>query len=142
MVWCSILLVRCSKADTAADTEGWTFTSPTGGPMAMHVKSMAGDSIVTDAGPFERLGHTTVGSGMKSPAECAGLFSIYINPVTFATQTSLCKSLKVKYNQPAYSAIPLDALLCGRAASSKRRTSRTAPSDMPNPTTTPERAPV
>jgi hypothetical protein len=105
LLWCSILLVGCSKADTAADTAavvdtamsaaameptpisldqvagkwnvrvlsaetgdstltsyvldakadtaGWTFTFPTGGPIAMHVVSMAGDSLVTEAGPFD-----------------------------------------------------------------------------------------
>ena len=39
--------------DAKADTAGWTFTFPTGGPIAMHVKSMAGDSLVTEAGPFD-----------------------------------------------------------------------------------------
>ncbi|MEO5589254.1 MAG: hypothetical protein ABIS03_06690 [Gemmatimonadaceae bacterium] len=105
MLWCSILLVGCSKPDSAAntaaaidttvpvasmepapisldqvagkwnvrvlsaetgdstltsyvldakaDTAGWTFRFPTGGPIAMHIKSMAGDSIVTEADPFD-----------------------------------------------------------------------------------------
>ena len=39
--------------DAKADTAGWTFQFPTGGPIAMHVKSMAGDSLVTEAGPFD-----------------------------------------------------------------------------------------
>jgi hypothetical protein len=105
LLWCSILLVGCSKADTSADTAaavdtampattmaptpisldqvagkwnvrvlsaetgdstltsyvldakadtaGWTFQFPTGAPIAMHITSMAGDSIVTEAGPFD-----------------------------------------------------------------------------------------
>ena len=39
--------------DAKADTAGWTFQFPTGQPIAMHVKSMAGDSLVTEAGPFD-----------------------------------------------------------------------------------------
>ena len=105
LLWCSVLLVGCGKADTAADTAaavdtampaastepapisldqvagkwnvrilsaetgdstltsyvldaksdtaGWTFTFPTGGPIPMHVTSIAGDSIMTEAGPFD-----------------------------------------------------------------------------------------
>ena len=105
LLWCSVLLVGCSKADTAADTAavvdttvaanameptpvsldqvagkwnvrvlsaetgdstltsyvldakadtaGWTFQFPTGAPIAMHITSMAGDSLVTEAGPFD-----------------------------------------------------------------------------------------
>lgn len=105
LLWCSILLVGCAKADTAADTAtaidtampaaaaestpisldqlagkwnvrvtsaetgdslltsyvldakadtvGWTFQFPTGGPIAMKFVSMAGDSMVTEAGPFD-----------------------------------------------------------------------------------------
>ena len=105
LLWCSIVLVGCTKADTAADTAavvdtsaptavaepaplsldqvagkwnvritsaetgdstltsyvldakadtaGWTFQFPTGGPIAMRVLSLAGDSLVTDAGPFD-----------------------------------------------------------------------------------------
>ncbi len=34
-----------------------------------------------------------------------------LSPATFATQMSLCKSLRVKYSQPPYSAIPFEALL-------------------------------
>jgi hypothetical protein len=39
--------------DAKADTAGWTFKFPTGAPIAMHITSMAGDSIVTEAGPFD-----------------------------------------------------------------------------------------
>lgn len=39
--------------DAKADTAGWSFKFPTGGPIAMHVVSMAGDSLVTEAGPFD-----------------------------------------------------------------------------------------
>jgi hypothetical protein len=105
LLWCSVLLVGCSKADTAADTAaavdtvmpaaameptpisldqvagkwnvrvlsaetgdstltsfvldakadtaGWSFKFPTGAPIAMHITSMAGDSLVTEAGPFD-----------------------------------------------------------------------------------------
>src|SRR5687768_8828504 len=105
LLWCSILLVGCSKAETAADTTaavdtaipaaateptpisldqvagkwnvrvlsaetgdstltsyvldakadtaGWTFQFPTGTPIAMKVVSMAGDSMVTESGPFD-----------------------------------------------------------------------------------------
>lgn len=35
-----------------ADTSGWLFSFPTGAPIKMRVTSMAGDSIVTEAGPF------------------------------------------------------------------------------------------
>lgn len=39
--------------DAKADTAGWSFQFPTGGPIAMHITSMAGDSLVTEAGPFD-----------------------------------------------------------------------------------------
>jgi hypothetical protein len=39
--------------DAKADTAGWTFQFPTGAPIAMRVTSMAGDSLVTEAGPFD-----------------------------------------------------------------------------------------
>jgi hypothetical protein len=39
--------------DAKADMAGWTFKFPTGAPIAMHVTSMAGDSLVTEAGPFD-----------------------------------------------------------------------------------------
>ena len=107
LLWCSILVVGCSKADTKADTAaavdtgyatpaataaptpislaqvagkwnvrvlsaetgdstltsyvldakadtaGWTFKFPTGAPIPIHITSMAGDSIVTESGPFD-----------------------------------------------------------------------------------------
>ena len=104
LLWCSIVLVGCSKADTAADsaaavdtatavaaepapmsldqvagkwnvrilsaetgdstltsyvldakadTAGWTFQFPTGAPLPMRIVSMGGDSLVTEAGPFD-----------------------------------------------------------------------------------------
>lgn len=39
--------------DAKADTAGWTFQFPTGDPIAMRIVSMAGDSLVTEAGPFD-----------------------------------------------------------------------------------------
>ena len=39
--------------DAKPDTAGWTFTFPNKPPIAMHVMSMAGDSLVTEAGPFD-----------------------------------------------------------------------------------------
>jgi hypothetical protein len=39
--------------DAKADTTGWTFQFPTGAPIPMHVTSLAGDSLVTEAGPFD-----------------------------------------------------------------------------------------
>ena len=104
LLWCSILLAGCAKADTAADTAavvdtatpvaaepapmsldqvagkwnvrilsaetgdstltsyvldakadtaGWTFQFPTGAPLPMRIVSMAGDSLITEAGPFD-----------------------------------------------------------------------------------------
>ena len=104
LLWCSILLVGCAKADTAADTAavvdtttpvaaapaplsldqiagkwnvrilsaetgdstltsyvldakpdttGWTVQFPTGAPIAMRIVSLAGDSLMTEAGPFD-----------------------------------------------------------------------------------------
>lgn len=105
LLWCSILLVGCSTADTAADTAavvdtpapaaaaepppisldqvtgkwnvstkstdpadtvvtsyvldakadtaGWTIQFPTGAPVATHIMTMGGDSLVTEAGPFD-----------------------------------------------------------------------------------------
>ena len=104
LLWCSIVLVGCAKADTAADTAavvdtatpvavepapmsldqvagkwnvrilsaetgdstltsyvldakadtaGWTFQFPTGAPLPMRIVSMAGDSLITEAGPFD-----------------------------------------------------------------------------------------
>lgn len=39
--------------DAKADTAGWTFTFPNKAPIAMHMTAMAGDSLVTEAGPFD-----------------------------------------------------------------------------------------
>jgi hypothetical protein len=39
--------------DAKADTAGWSFQFPTGGPIAMRVTSVAGDSVMTEAGPFD-----------------------------------------------------------------------------------------
>ena len=39
--------------DAKADTAGWTMQFPTGAPVAMHIMSMGGDSLVTEAGPFD-----------------------------------------------------------------------------------------
>ena len=39
--------------DAKADTAGWTMQFPTGAPVAVHIMSMGGDSLVTEAGPFD-----------------------------------------------------------------------------------------
>jgi hypothetical protein len=36
-----------------ADTSGWTMTGPNRKPIPVHVIAVAGDSIVTEAGPYE-----------------------------------------------------------------------------------------
>jgi len=36
-----------------ADTSGWTLTGPNGKPIPVRVVAVAGDSIVTEAGPYE-----------------------------------------------------------------------------------------
>lgn len=36
-----------------ADTSGWTLTGPKGKPIPVRVVAVAGDSIVTEAGPYE-----------------------------------------------------------------------------------------
>ena len=36
-----------------ADTSGWTFTGPKGKPIPLRVVAIAGDSFVTEAGPYE-----------------------------------------------------------------------------------------
>ena len=105
LLWCAIVLVGCSKADTAADTAavvdtavpvaaveptpisldqiagkwnmratstdpadtvvttyvldakadtaGWTIQFPTGAAIPVHIMSMAGDSVVSEAGPYD-----------------------------------------------------------------------------------------
>lgn len=39
--------------DAKADTAGWSFQFPTGAPIAMHIVTMGGDSLVTESGPFD-----------------------------------------------------------------------------------------
>ena len=39
--------------DAKADTAGWTMQFPTGAPVAMKIMSTGGDSLVTEAGPFD-----------------------------------------------------------------------------------------
>ena len=39
--------------DAKADTAGWTMQFPTGAPVAIHIMKMGGDSLVTEAGPFD-----------------------------------------------------------------------------------------
>lgn len=39
--------------DAKADTAGWSFQFPTGAPITMHIVTMGGDSLVTEAGPFD-----------------------------------------------------------------------------------------
>jgi len=36
-----------------ADTSGWTLTGPNGKPIPVRVVAVAGDSVVTEAGPYE-----------------------------------------------------------------------------------------
>ena len=38
-----------------ADTSGWTLTAPKRKPIPVRVTAVSGDSIVTEAGPFESL---------------------------------------------------------------------------------------
>src|SRR5204862_293613 len=45
-------VVATSVQTIAADTKGWTLAFPTGAPVAVRMLSSAGDSIVTEAGPF------------------------------------------------------------------------------------------
>jgi hypothetical protein len=46
-------VVATWRMTATADTTGWTLTFPEGRPIPMRVLSMAGDSIVTEFGPFE-----------------------------------------------------------------------------------------
>ncbi len=39
--------------DAKPETAGWSFTFPNRAPIPMHVMAVAGDSIVTEAGPFD-----------------------------------------------------------------------------------------
>lgn len=42
-----------TKLVATADTSGWTLTGPNRKPVPVRVSAVAGDSIVTEAGPFE-----------------------------------------------------------------------------------------
>ena len=46
-------VVATWRMTTTADTTGWTLTFPDAQPIPMHVVATAGDSIVTEFGPFE-----------------------------------------------------------------------------------------
>jgi hypothetical protein len=39
----------------SADTSGWTIIFPNRAPIAVRVVAMAGDSVVTEAGPYESV---------------------------------------------------------------------------------------
>lgn len=45
-------VIATTVLTTTADGKGWTMTFPTGDPVAVRVVSAAGDSVVTEAGPF------------------------------------------------------------------------------------------
>ena len=45
-------IVATTVQTIAADAKGWTMAFPTGTPVAVRLLSSAGDSIVTEAGPF------------------------------------------------------------------------------------------
>jgi len=42
-----------SQLTTTADTSGWTLTRPNGKAVPVHVVAVSGDSVVTEAGPYE-----------------------------------------------------------------------------------------
>jgi len=42
-----------SQLTTTADTSGWTMTRPNGKVIPVHVVAIGGDSVVTEAGPYE-----------------------------------------------------------------------------------------
>jgi len=42
-----------TELKATADTSGWTLTGPNRKPIPVHVIAVAGDSIITEAGPFE-----------------------------------------------------------------------------------------
>jgi hypothetical protein len=44
-----------SELTATADTSGWTLTFPNRKPVPVRVVAVAGDSIVTEAGPFESV---------------------------------------------------------------------------------------
>lgn len=45
-------VIATTVLTNTADGKGWTMTFPTGDPVAVRVVSSAGDSVVTEAGPF------------------------------------------------------------------------------------------
>lgn len=45
-------IVATTVLTNTADGKGWTMAFPTGDPIALRVVSSAGDSVVTEAGPF------------------------------------------------------------------------------------------
>jgi len=45
-------VIATTVLTTTADGKGWTMAFPTGAPVAVRVVSSAGDSVVTEAGPF------------------------------------------------------------------------------------------
>ena len=45
-------VVATTVLTNTADGKGWTMTFPTGDPIALRVISSAGDSVITEAGPF------------------------------------------------------------------------------------------
>ena len=46
-------VVTAYVLDAKADTAGWTMQFATGAPVAVHIMSMGGDSLVVEAGPFD-----------------------------------------------------------------------------------------
>src|SRR6185295_677235 len=42
-----------SELTATADTSGWTLTRPNGKTVPVHVVAVGGDSIITEAGPYE-----------------------------------------------------------------------------------------
>ena len=42
-----------SELTATADTSGWTLTRPNGKKVPVHIVAVGGDSIVTEAGPYE-----------------------------------------------------------------------------------------
>ena len=56
---CAALLAGCTKAEdrsvgaaSTADTSGWTITGPDRKAIPVRVLAVAGDSVVTEAGPY------------------------------------------------------------------------------------------
>jgi hypothetical protein len=48
------------EINATGDTTGWTLNFPNRKPIPIHIVSVAGDSIVTEAGPFESAIHKGV----------------------------------------------------------------------------------